>query len=33
MESKEFMEFKESKEFMESKTFVGLYPFYFCKCL
>ncbi len=29
----EFKEFMESKEFMEFKTFVGLYPFYFSKCL
>ena len=29
----EFKEFKEFMEFKESKTFVGLYPFYFCKCL
>ena len=29
----EFKEFKEFMEFKESKTFVGLYPFYFSKCL
>lgn len=33
MESKESKEFKEFMEFKESKTFVGLYPFYFSKCL
>ena len=33
MEFKEFMESKEFMEFKESKTFVGLYPFYFSKCL